>query len=146
MQDNNNNNSSNNTSNKKINEKEEQYQETIKNNPQVLFSNISSGLINVWKSKLSFVLFLTAKTDYDKTQGIALFLTQLILNLLWSPVFFYWHNLELSLIIIVLLVAFTLATIVSFYKISPLASFLLIPYFLWICFATYLNYGFMVMN
>ena len=36
-----------------INEKEEQYQEKIKNDPQLLFSNISSGLIQVWKSKLS---------------------------------------------------------------------------------------------
>lgn len=95
---------------------------------------------------LSLVLFFTAKTDIDKTQGTALFLTQLILNLLWSPIFFYWHNLSLSLIIIVLLLAFTLTTIVSFYKISAIASFLLIPYFLWICFATYLNYGFMIMN
>ena len=95
---------------------------------------------------LSFVLFLTAKTDSDKTQGIAIFLTQLILNFLWSPVFFYWHNLALSLIIIVLLIAFTIATIISFYRISPFSSLLLIPYFLWICFATYLNYGFMVMN
>ena len=60
MQDNNNNNSSNNTSNKKINEKEEHYQETIKNNPQILFSNISSGLINVWKSKLS------SKSEFTK--------------------------------------------------------------------------------
>ena len=60
MQDNNNNNSSNNTSNKKINEKEEHYQETIKNNPQLLFSNISSGLINVWKSKLS------SKSEFTK--------------------------------------------------------------------------------
>ena len=36
-----------------INEKEEQYQEKLKNNPEELFSNISSGLIKVWKMKLS---------------------------------------------------------------------------------------------
>jgi len=95
---------------------------------------------------ISFVIFLVTKTDEDKTQGIALFLTQLIFNMLWSPVFFYWKNLSLSLIIIVLLLAFLLATIISFFKVSKIAALLLIPYFLWVCFATYLNYGFMIMN
>ena len=42
-----------NTYKRDIYEKEEQYNEKIKNDPQVLFSNISSGLIQVWKSKLS---------------------------------------------------------------------------------------------
>ena len=42
-----------NTYKRDIYEKEEQYNEKIKNEPQVLFSNISSGLIQVWKSKLS---------------------------------------------------------------------------------------------
>ena len=94
----------------------------------------------------SLVLYMTTKTDKDKTEGIALFLTQLILNLLWSPVFFYWHNLSLSLVVIVLLLAFIFANIISFYKVSKIAAYLLIPYFIWVCFATYLNYGFMVLN
>ena len=95
---------------------------------------------------LSFIYFLFTKTDKDKTQGIALFLTQLILNLLWSPIFFYWKNLSLSVLIIVLLVAFILATVISFSKISKISALLLIPYFLWVCFATYLTFGFMVLN
>ena len=95
---------------------------------------------------LALVLFLTAKTDFDKTLGLTLFLTQLILNLLWSPAFFYWHNLQLSLLIIILLIISIIATIISFYKISNIASYLLIPYLLWVCFAAYLNFGFMIMN
>ncbi len=95
---------------------------------------------------ISFVIFLVTKTNEDKTQGIALFLAQLIFNMLWSPVFFYWKNMSLSLVIIVLLLSFLLATIISFFKISKIAALLLIPYFLWVCFAAYLNYGFMIMN
>lgn len=95
---------------------------------------------------ISFILFMTKKTECDKTKGIALFLAQLIFNMLWAPVFFYWKNLSLSLVIIVLLIAFLLATIIYFFRISKLAAILLIPYFLWVCFATYLNYGFMIMN
>ena len=95
---------------------------------------------------LSFVIFMMAKTSQDKAIGIWLFFTQLLLNFLWSPVFFYWKNISLSLVIIILLLAFLVLTVISFYKISKLSAFLLIPYLLWICYATYLNYGFMVMN
>ena len=94
----------------------------------------------------ALIFFLKAKTDLDKTQGTALFLAQLIFNMLWSPVFFYWKNLSLSLVIIVLLAIFIIATIISFFKVSKFSAILLIPYFLWVCFAAYLNYGFMLMN
>lgn len=95
---------------------------------------------------LSFVVFMVTKTEQDKTLGIWLFLTQLLLNFLWSPVFFYWKNISLSLVIIILLLAFLLLAIINFFKVSKLSAILLIPYFLWICYAAYLNYGFMMMN
>lgn len=95
---------------------------------------------------LSFMIFITTKTTQDKTFGIGLFLVQLLLNFLWSPVFFYWKNITLSFVIIILLLGFLLMTIINFYKISKWSAILLIPYFAWICYATYLNYGFMMMN
>lgn len=95
---------------------------------------------------LSFMIFIMTKTMQDKTLGVSLFLVQLILNFLWSPVFFYWKNITLSFVIIILLLGFLLMTIINFYKISKWSAILLIPYFLWICYATYLNYGFMMMN
>ncbi len=94
----------------------------------------------------SFMIFITTKTTQDKTSGIGLFLVQLLLNFLWSPVFFYWKNITLSFVIIILLLGFLLMTIINFYKISKWSAILLIPYFAWICYATYLNYGFMMMN
>ena len=95
---------------------------------------------------LSFMIFIMTKTMQDKTLGVSLFLVQLILNFLWSPVFFYWKNITLSFVIIILLLGFLLMTIINFYKISKWSAILLIPYFLWICYATYLNYEFMMMN
>ena len=95
---------------------------------------------------LSFMIFIMTKTMQDKTLGVSLFLVQLILNFLWSPVFFYWKNITLSFVIIILLLGFLFMTIINFYKISKWSAILLIPYFLWICYATYLNYGFMMMN
>ena len=94
----------------------------------------------------SLFVLLKKNTDRDKTNAVILFLMQLLLNFLWSPTFFYWHNIQLSFVIIILLFLFLIAAIIDFYKISKLSAMLLIPYFLWICFAIYLNFGFMVMN
>lgn len=95
---------------------------------------------------LSFSIFMFAKTDKNKKAGIGFFLIQLLLNFSWSPAFFYLQNIKLSLIIIILLLIFIILTIYSFYKISKPASYLLIPYLLWVGFATYLNFGLMLLN
>ena len=95
---------------------------------------------------LSFFIFMFTKTEKNKKTGIGYFLIQLLLNFSWSPVFFYLHNIPLSLIIIILLLIFLILTINSFYKISKVSAFLLIPYLIWICFATYLNCGIIMLN
>ena len=78
--------------------------------------------------------------------AIEIFAIQLILNAIWSPIFFGLQNPGAAIIIIVLLWITIVATIVSFYKISKTAAYLLIPYLLWVSFATYLNYSIWVLN
>ena len=95
---------------------------------------------------VSFILYCRTKTFENKTSGYIVFFVQLLLNFLWSPVFFYWKNIEISMIIIILLIAFVILTMFAFFRVSKLSGLLLIPYLLWLCFAAYLNYGFMVMN
>ena len=67
------------------------------------------------------------------------FMIQLILNLIWSYLFFGLKRPDLALLDLILLIIFTLITIIKFYSYSKLASFILIPYFIWISFAFYLN-------
>lgn len=95
---------------------------------------------------ISFTTFMYAKTDMNKKQGITFFLIQLLLNFSWSPAFFYLHDIKLSFVIIVFLVIFIILTIISFYKVSRISAFLLIPYLLWVSFATYLNFELMRLN
>ena len=64
---------------------------------------------------------------------------QLILNALWTPLFFGLHNPGLSLINIFAQWLMILLNIIAFYRIKPAAGILLIPYFLWITFALLLN-------
>lgn len=95
---------------------------------------------------LSLVLFLTQKSFESKKAGIILFLIQLVLNFLWSPVFFYWHNTGLALVVIILLIITVIATMAAFYRVSHISAFLLVPYLLWLIFAAYLNFGFLILN
>ena len=65
---------------------------------------------------------------------------QLALNAAYSPLFFGLRNPLAGLVDIIPLWAAIMATIVSFWKISPLAGALLVPYWLWVGFATALNF------
>jgi len=95
---------------------------------------------------LSFIAYGLKPYDGSKSWGFALFFMQMLLNLLWSPVFFYFHNIGFALAIIVIMDILVLLNIIEFFKVSKTSAFLLVPYFLWILFATYLNTGFFVLN
>lgn len=74
------------------------------------------------------------------------FLVQLALNTLWSWLFFGWHLGGLAFADVLLLWAAILATLVCFWRATPLAGALLIPYLLWVGFAAALNYSVWQLN
>jgi translocator protein len=79
-------------------------------------------------------------------QGVALFAIQLVVNLVWSIVFFGMHSPVSALAVIFLLLALLIGTIVLFYRISHAAAWLLVPYLIWCCFATILNASIIMLN
>lgn len=95
---------------------------------------------------ISLILFAFKKSLKPKTWGYVLFFSQLILNLFWTPVFFVMHNMGFALALIILLDILVILNIKEFFEISKPAAYCLIPYLLWIIFATYLNIGIFVMN
>ena len=88
---------------------------------------------------ISLYLVWTSGSERKK-KALIIFGIQLFLNAIWSPVFFGLQSPGLGLIIIILLWGSIIFTIWEFYKISKLASLILIPYLLWVSFATLLNY------
>ena len=104
----------------------------------------------VW-SILYFTIFVALllyifKLAPNKKSGYIYFIAQLIFNFLWTPIFFYLKNIILALIVIIFLDIFVVLTIKSFYKVSKISALILIPYLIWILFATYLNIGYLVLN
>jgi translocator protein len=106
----------------------------------------------VW-TILYFLMGISAwliwKSDAPETQKMRALLTfalQLFLNFMWSILFFKCHSPALAFIDITLLTIAILITIGRFARMSRLAAWLLLPYLLWVCFATLLNYKIWSMN
>lgn len=79
-------------------------------------------------------------------QALTLFMLQLAFNALWSWLFFTWNLGFLALADIALLWILVAATLFYFWRVRPLAGALLIPYLLWVSFATALNYSLWQLN
>jgi len=94
-----------------------------------LFILMGIALYIVWSQKMS---------DQVKA-ALRIFAAQLFLNVLWSVFFFGMGNFWLAFVEIIILWAFILVTIMRFFKINRTAGWLLVPYILWVSFASFLN-------
>ncbi len=82
----------------------------------------------------------------DVRKALTVFGGQLVLNALWSIIFFGAHMILGAAVVIVVLWGMILASIWLFSKISKTAAYLLIPYILWVSFAAVLNISLYVLN
>lgn len=91
---------------------------------------------------MGIAAFLVWRKGWNKLQtrrALTVFGIQLLLNALWSIVFFGYHAPGAALVNIVLLWLAIVWTMWEFMKVSRAAVYLLIPYLLWVSFASYLN-------
>lgn len=91
--------------------------------------------------------YLIWKSDHRlKKPLLKLFAVQLILNALWSPAFFGMQSPLTGLIVIVPLLVAIFLCIIQFKRVSSWASGLMVPYLLWVAFATALNTAILIFN
>lgn len=81
-----------------------------------------------------------------KRRALLWFAAQALLNLLWSPLFFGAQQLGWALVNIVALLVAIVGTIRAFHPLHRPAAWVLVPYLLWVGYATYLNAGFWWLN
>lgn len=92
-----------------------------------------------------YLVWITSGSSLWKW-GIGIFVAQLVLNFLWSIFFFGMHAPLLAFVDIILLWIAILANIILFWQINPTAAYLLIPYILWVSFASVLNLFVVILN
>ena len=78
--------------------------------------------------------------------AISWFKIQFAFNVLWSYLFFGLRNPFLGFIGIIFLWLSIVITIIYFYKINKTAAYLMVPYLLWVSFASLLNFSIMILN
>lgn len=120
------------------------YQELVKpslNPPAWVFSPVWT-ILYIMIGAVAAILW--SKKENNK-MAIAVFFAQLFFNLLWSPLFFYFHRIDLALFDIFILWAMVVYLIFLTQK-QQFVFELLTPYFLWISFAAYLNLQIYLLN
>lgn len=94
---------------------------------------------------LSLALILHARGSRRRL-AVGLFVAQLILNFSWSPIFFALHEIRIALFVIVAMLILSIAATLLFARIRKMAALLMVPYLLWLCFASLLNYRIIELN
>jgi tryptophan-rich sensory protein len=97
---------------------------------------------------MAFAAWLAGRTPAGaaRNRALSLFVAQLALNASWSWLFFAWHRGGWAFYEVLLFWAAILATVLSFWRVRPLAGALLLPYLAWVTFASALNGALWRMN
>jgi benzodiazapine receptor len=94
----------------------------------------------------AFLVWEKGIKNKEVASALKFFVIQLILNSSWSILFFGLHNPALAYLDIIVLWIFIALTAVNFYKIKKAAGYLLIPYLIWVTFASFLNLSITLLN
>jgi benzodiazapine receptor len=98
----------------------------------------------------SGIVFLSSPTttirDAVRSPGFFYYCAAWVLNISWSQIFFRFQRPDLSFVVILAMLSFIALNIRAFYPVSRLAAYLLVPYLVWVSFATYLNGYILFMN
>ncbi len=94
----------------------------------------------------AFLIWRKGLRQREVRAALIIFLVQLVLNALWSVVFFGLQSPLWGVVVILALWVAILLTIIRFFKLSTAAGALLVPYILWVSFASALNIAIWVLN
>jgi len=95
----------------------------------ILFFLMAIAAFLVWQNK----------NNSQAKKALIFYFVQLAFNSLWSIIFFGLHNPGVAFLEIIILWLLILLTLIKFYKIQKIAGLLLVPYLLWVSFASFLN-------
>jgi benzodiazapine receptor len=89
---------------------------------------------------LALAMIINARGSTLRGPALALFSVQMAANLVWTPLFFGFHQVFWALVLLGVIFVLAFATTLLFWRIRKGAALLMLPYLGWLCFAGYLNY------
>jgi len=120
-------------------------QKPVLNPPSWIFAPVWT-MLYAFMGISAFLIYQKGWKRKDVKRALGIFGIQLLLNAIWSIIFFGLHLSGLALVDIIFLWIAILVTIIFFAKISKPAAWLLLPYLVWVSFATYLNLAIFYLN
>ncbi len=113
--------------------------------PNKVASIIPSWIFPIVWTILYILMGVSSYIIYEQINEIPkIYIIQLIVNLLWSFIFFTFRLYVLAYIWILLLIALVSIMIIEFIKINKISGFLQIPYIIWLLIASFLNLMFII--
>lgn len=94
----------------------------------------------------AWIAWRAPSKEEDRKLAFIWFFIQLAIGVLWSYAFFSLHRPGFGVIVMMVLLIAIVITIVLFDRLSRAGALLLVPYALWVCYATGLNFGFWLLN
>ena len=94
----------------------------------------------------AYRIYMNNKANKKDYNGYFYYLVQLLVNFLWSIVFFNFRLYGISFILIIILLILIIITTIKFFKVDKIAAILMTPYILWVSFASYLTFYIWMFN
>jgi len=114
--------------------------------PSILFPIVWSILYVLMGIGAAMIYLERDKAENAVRDALSVYGISLILNFMWSIIFFRFRMFLLSFIWLLALLAVIIKIILDFKKIKPIAGYLQIPYAVWVAFAGYLNFAIWWLN
>ncbi len=114
----------------------------IFNPPNWIFAPVWSILFTL----MAIAFYLVWISPNYKRFHFKLYINQLFINYLWSFMFFFLRNPTWAFINIIILITIVSITTIQFSKINKTAGYLMLPYLIWISFASVLNLAIIILN
>lgn len=107
--------------------------------PPIVFS-IVWPILYLLMGIAAYRIYMRGKDGEDVKKALVLYSIQLILNFIWSFIFFRFKLYGLAFIELIILFIFIVFTTIEFFKKDKIAGFLMLPYVIWVSFAAVLNF------
>ena len=114
--------------------------------PPIVFPIVWTVLFILMGISAAMVFEKSRERGEYSVPALRTYVLQLAVNFFWSIIFFNMQNYLFAFVWLILLWVLVAVMIFRFEKISPVAAYLQVPYFLWVTFAGYLNFMIWILN
>ncbi|MCQ2506157.1 MAG: tryptophan-rich sensory protein [Lachnospiraceae bacterium] len=94
----------------------------------------------------SYLIVVSEGEMRSKAMALIIYALQLLMNFMWSIIFFKWEQFMTAFAWLVVMFVFVIGCTIRFWRIKKLAAYMMIPYIAWLMFAAYLNMGAYILN